>query len=171
MAVNHLINYPHYNCIFSFPNLFTYLMFRCALVCAHLWCEFCYLDALQVNKLSNFTTEHRNASYTRDVTKDATSNTTQKDQRVLTNKPADMWFSLSTRKLSSCSKIRRPQNNFFSLGSKVKAEVWSRCGLSSKQIFILKRKYLLFVMMIFMLFYNLWRVAVFLLDKHVVFPI
>lgn len=152
MAVNHLINYPHYNCIFSCPNLFSYLMFRCALVCAHLWCEFCYLDALQVNKLSNFTTEHRYASYTRDVTKDATSNTTQKDQRVLTNKPAEMWFSLSTRKLSSCSKNRRPQNNFFPLGSKVKAEVWSRYGLSSKQIFILKRIDLFFVMIIF----NIW---------------
>lgn len=122
MAVNHLINYPHYNCIFSCPNLFTYLMFRCALVCAHLWCEFCYLDALQVNKLSNFTTEHRYASYTRDVTKDATSNTTQKDQRVLTNKPAEMWFSLSTRKLSSCSKkIVDHKTIFFFLGFQSKS--------------------------------------------------
>lgn len=121
MAVNHLINYPHYNCIFSFPNLFTYLMFRCALVCAHLWCEFCYLDALQVNKLSNFTTEHRYASYTRDVTKDATSNTTQKDQTVLTNKPADMWFSLSTRKLSSCSKKIVDHKTIFSLGFQSKS--------------------------------------------------
>lgn len=113
MAVNHLINYPRYNCISSCPNLFSYLNVRCAFVCAHLWCEFCYLYAEQVNKLSNFTTEHRYASYTRDVTKDATSNTTQKEQRALINKTAEMWFSLLTRKLSSCSKNRRPQNNFF----------------------------------------------------------
>lgn len=139
MAVNHLINYPRYNCISSCPNLFSYLNVRCAFVCAHLWCEFCYLYAEQVNKLSNFTIEHRYASYTRDVTKDATLNTTQKEQRALINKTAEMWFSLLTRKSPSCSKNRRPQNNFFFLDSKVKAEVWSRRGLSSKQKFILKR--------------------------------
>lgn len=138
MAVNHLINYPRYNCISSCPNLSSYLNVRCALVCAHLWCEFCYLYAEQVNKLSNFTTEHRYASYTRDVTKDATSNTTQKEQRALINKTAEMWFSLLTRKLSSCSKNRRPQNNFF-FGFQSKSGSMIPTGIVSKQKFILKR--------------------------------